>query len=75
MMEDTKKQNTEFVSFVYSSELLYLSLFFTTLIEFSEEILTSKSIFLTSYSITLNFKFSRFKMDFRIVFETFSNDR
>ena len=43
--------------------------------EFSNEISKSKSINLTYYFNTLIFKLSRFKMNFRIVFENFSADR
>ena len=73
MTQDSKKQITQFVSFGYSLELLYLTLFHN--FELSEEIAKSKSIILTSYFNTLIFKFSRFKMNFGIVFENFSADR
>ena len=53
---------------------LYLYHFFHNF-DFSEEIAKSKSIILTSYFNTLIFKFSRFKMNFGIVFENFSANR
>ena len=71
MTQESKKQITQFVSFGYSPELLYLTLFS----QLSDKIAKSKSIILTSYFNTLIFKISRFKMNFGIVFENLSTDR
>ena len=73
MTQNNKKQITHFVSFGSSPELISLPLFSQLL--FSGEILKIKSINLTFYFITLIFKFSRFMMDFGIVFENFFADR
>ena len=73
MTQNSKKQITKIVSFGYSIELLSLTLLHN--FEFSVEISKSKSIILTSYFNTLIFNFSRFKMNFGIVFENFSADR
>ena len=67
MTQDNKKQKTKFVSFGYSSELLFLTFFHK--FEFSEEISKCKSVNLTSYINTWIFKFIRLKMHFGIVFE------
>ena len=73
MTEGSKKQCTQFVSFGYSPELLSFTLF--SQLEFSEEIAKSKGIILTSYFITLIFKFNRFKISFQVVSVNFSADR
>ena len=62
-----------FVSFSYPPELLSVTLFHN--FEISEEITRSKSINLAFFFITLIFKFSRFKINFGIVFENFVADR
>ena len=70
---DAKQPETNCI-FCYIWLRFYLQHFFHNF-EFLEEIAKSKFIIFTSYFNTLIFKFSRFKMDFRIFFENFYADR
>ena len=69
MTEDNKEQITQFLVLVILQSFYLYN--FSHNFEFSEELAKSKSINLTSFFNTLISKLSRFKTDFRIIFENF----